>query len=107
MLLGIVYSLMGFMFAVISLITWKFKWLGIIAGYDEKKVLDKDGLASWFGKCTLSLSLCSIALSTLCFYLQPFSDDIAFIFGISFTILVMLNRGLCLHSPLNIAPKVP
>jgi hypothetical protein len=96
MLLGAVYSMMGAMFAMMSLVTWRFKWLGIIAGYDEKKVLDKKGLASWFGKCTLGLSICAFVLSMVCFYVQPFNDNIAFIFGFSFTIMVMLGTVITL-----------
>jgi len=87
---------MGITFLIISLVTWKFKWLGIIAGYDEKKVLDRKGLASWFGKCTLCVSVCALLLSMICFYVQPFNDNIAFIFGLSFTITVMIESVITL-----------
>jgi hypothetical protein len=96
MLLGTVYLVLGFMFAVISFATWKFKWLGIIAGYDEKKVVDKKRLAAWFGKCALTLSICSLALSITCFYVQPFNNNTAFVFGISFTMIIMLGTVITL-----------
>ncbi len=84
------------MFMVMSLVTWKFKWLGIIAGYDEKKVVDKKGLASWFGKCTMGLSMCAVLLSIVCFYVEPFNDNIAFICGIFFTIILMIGTAITL-----------
>lgn len=96
MLLGVIYLIMGIMFVIMSLVTWKFKWLGIIAGYDEKKVLNKKGLAAWFGKCSLGLAAGALLLSTVCFYLQPFNDNTAFIFGLSFTVIVMIGTVVTL-----------
>lgn len=60
MLLAIVYLTMGIMFVIMSLVTWKFNRLGIIAGYGEKKILNKKGLAAWFRKCTLGLAACAL-----------------------------------------------
>lgn len=96
MLLGVVYLIMGIIFVIMSLVTWKFKWLGIIAGYDEKKVLNKKGLAAWFGKCTLGLAACALLLSIVCFYVQPFNENMAFIFGLSFTVIVMIGTVVTL-----------
>ncbi|WAC13055.1 DUF3784 domain-containing protein [Dyadobacter pollutisoli] len=96
MLLGVVYLIIGIIFITMSLVTWRFEWLGIIAGYDEKKVLDKKGLAAWFGKCTMGLSICAGLLSIICFYVQPFHDSVAFIFGISFTTIVLVGTAITL-----------
>ena len=96
MLLAVVYLIMGIIFLIMSLVTWKFKRLGIIAGYDEKKVLNKRGLAAWFGKCTLGLAACALLLSMVCFYMQPFNDNTAFIFGLSFTVIIMIGTAVTL-----------
>jgi len=96
MLLGVVYLVLGILFALLSLFTWRLKWLGIIAGYDKRKVKDKSGLASWFGKCTLWLALASFALSFTSFYLDPFDDNTAIVLGISYMILTMIGSVITL-----------
>ncbi|MET7258657.1 DUF3784 domain-containing protein [Dyadobacter fermentans] len=96
MLLAVIYLIMGTMFVIMSLVTWKFKRLGIIAGYDEKKILNKKGLAAWFGKCSLGLAACALVLSMVCFYMRPFDDSTAFIFGLSFTVIIMIGTVVTL-----------
>jgi uncharacterized membrane protein YiaA len=79
-----------------SLLIWRFKWVGIIAGYDEKKVKDKAGLAKWFGKCCLSLAILSITWSILCFYSEPLGFQQAILLGILFTFTIMFGTIITL-----------
>ncbi len=47
---------------IIGLVIWKFKCVEIIAGYDENKVKDKDGMAKWVGSCLMITSIVMISL---------------------------------------------
>lgn len=54
---------------ILGFVIWKFKVVEIIAGYDENKVTDKDGLARWVG---IGLMLTSIAMIGSYFILENF-----------------------------------
>ncbi len=47
---------------ILGVIIWKFKLVDIIAGYDKKKVHDKDGMARWVGINLILLSLMMVGL---------------------------------------------
>jgi hypothetical protein len=49
----ILLSLLGLLFTGLSVLVWRFKWLGLLAGYNSKKVTDPNALAVWCGKCLL------------------------------------------------------
>jgi hypothetical protein len=96
MVVAVLFGFLSFLFAVLGLMVWKFKWVGIIAGYEESKVKDKNGLAGWFGKCLLGLSLCLLLLSILAYYLSPFSTNAGMLFGISSYLLVQTGTVITL-----------
>lgn len=83
MVVAVLFGFLSILFALLGLAVWKFKWVGIIAGYEESKVKNKNGLAAWFGKCLLGLSASLLLLSLLALYLAPFSTHAGMIFGIS------------------------
>ncbi|MFV0424772.1 MAG: DUF3784 domain-containing protein [Bacilli bacterium] len=47
---------------ILGIIIWRFKVVEIIAGYDEKKVTDKNGLARWVGLNLMIISIIMIGL---------------------------------------------
>ncbi len=54
---------------ILGFVIWKFKTVEIIAGYDEKIVTDKDGLAKWVG---LSLMFDALIIIGMYFGMKNF-----------------------------------
>lgn len=96
MVAGVCFGFLSFLFTLFSFFVWKFKWVGIIAGYEESKVKDKNGLAAWFGKCLLGLSVGLLSLSIICFYLDPIRTDLEMIMGISSYLIIQTGTIITL-----------
>jgi len=45
--LSLIRLIYGTFFILLGLLFWRMKPVNILAGYDEKKVMDKEGLAKW------------------------------------------------------------
>ncbi len=54
---------------IIGAVIWKFKMVEVIAGYDEDKVVDKDGMARWVGA---SLMVSSVIMIASYYFLKQF-----------------------------------
>ncbi len=45
--LSLIRLIYGIFFILLGIVFWRLKPVNILAGYDEKKVLDKEGLSKW------------------------------------------------------------
>ncbi|MBS4538255.1 DUF3784 domain-containing protein [Clostridium sp. D2Q-11] len=64
-LINIIFTLVGGVFIILGYLIWINKSLWLIAGYDERKVLDKDGLAKYEGLHLFIMGIFVIAISIL------------------------------------------
>lgn len=62
--------LIGVPVIVLGYILKRYKLVEVIAGYDEKKVVDKDGLANWVGGNLIWLGFISILLGVIPFFVR-------------------------------------
>lgn len=60
---NIIFAVTGVIFMVLGYLIWKHKYLQLLAGYDEKKVTDKEGLAKYTGKHLLIMGGLVLAIS--------------------------------------------
>ncbi len=72
---------------ILGVVIWKFKTVEIIAGYDEKIVTDKDGLARWVG---LSLMASSLVIIGMYFTIDNFNLNPGIEIIISVIVLLVL-----------------
>ncbi len=72
---------------ILGIIIWKFKVVEIIAGYDEKKVKDKDGMARWVG---INLMILSIVMTGLYLNFKKYELEPPYNLLISISVFLVL-----------------
>jgi len=68
-LLSAIFVSVGALLEIIGVVIWQFQKVELIAGYDQLKVIDKEGLAKWVGSNLLIMGsiIMTISFSTLLF----------------------------------------
>ncbi|WP_069649103.1 DUF3784 domain-containing protein [Caloranaerobacter ferrireducens] len=64
-LLNFIFFLSGFIFIYFGYMIWRYKKLWLIAGYNEKRVADKEGLARFTGFYLFLMSFIIIVISII------------------------------------------
>lgn len=86
----------GTFFILLGLVFWRMQPVNILAGYDEKKVLDKEGLAKWISGNLLLTGLliilnASLDIAGLSLVEKPVLLDFLIIFALA--VLTALGTG--------------
>jgi di/tricarboxylate transporter len=93
-----VFIIIGVLLILIGLIVWKLKVVGIIAGYDSEKVIDKDRLARWVGRNLVLMGTLVILLGVIgtivpnikSYFIIP--AYLIIVIGLSITTLIGIRR---------------
>lgn len=84
----------GTFFILLGLVFWRLKPVNILSGYDEKKVLDKEGLAKWISGNLLLTGLLIILNASLDIVgSNPIEKSVLLDFLIIFTMAVLTALG--------------
>lgn len=78
---------------ILGIIIWRYKVIEIIAGYDEKKVTDKNGLARWVGLNLMIISIIMIGLYFI-FDIYNLENGIAIVITILVFIVLLTITAL-------------
>ncbi|MBM7853907.1 hypothetical protein JOC37_000272 [Desulfohalotomaculum tongense] len=65
MFVQIIFSLTGIMMLFFGYFIWKHKMLSLLAGYDEGKVADKEGLAKYAGSNLILMGILILLISVI------------------------------------------
>lgn len=63
LVVNIIFAITGAVFLTLGYLIWQHQYLQLLAGYDEKKVTDKEGLAKYTGKHLLIMGALVLAIS--------------------------------------------
>lgn len=85
--INIIFIIIGVFFALLGFLVFKFKMIEILAGYDEKKVIDKDGLARWTGSNLILMGIGVVVSSVIC----DIADINSVFFFVSIVLLIVMR----------------
>lgn len=86
----------GTFFVLLGFVFWRLKPVNILAGYDEKKILDKEGLAKWISRNLVLTGLLiylhvGLAIAGVSLVEKPVLLDFLIIFAMA--VLMALGTG--------------
>ncbi len=92
--LSLIRLIYGIFFILLGIVFWRLKPVNILAGYDEKKVLDKEGLAKWItGNLFLTALLIILNVSLEIAGSNPVEKSVLLDFLIIFAVAVLTALG--------------
>lgn len=86
-MLGIFLITVGVLLIILGILIWKKQMVSLLAGYDEKKVIDKQGLAKWVGSNMIIFGAIVVLLSFAIIFSKI--NTLILLFGIVVIILIM------------------
>ncbi|HII02012.1 TPA: DUF3784 domain-containing protein [Methanosarcinaceae archaeon] len=92
--LSLIRLIYGIFFILLGIVFWRLKPVNILAGYDDKKVLDKEGLAKWIsGNLLLTGLLIILNVSLEIVGSNPVEKSVLLDFLIIFAMAVLTALG--------------
>jgi hypothetical protein len=81
-LFPIVVAVVGLVTGIPSYITWSRRWPGMIAGFDQARCSDVDGLTRWVGGTGMVLSAACLLAAAVAYVAPRFLGGVSVVFAI-------------------------